>query len=297
MDGDFSAPQTRAREPEMKPDYIVLGAMKCGTTTLAAQLGAQPGIFMTDPKEPYFFSDDPVYAKGPDWYASLFASAAPGDIKGEASTHYTKRPELPHTLERMQAALPEVRLVYMIRNPMARIVSHYIHEWSQRVLTEPLDQALETHTPLVDYGLYGWQIAPFIEAYGRDAVLLTSLERWRQDPTAELARVAAHIGYQGEVTLASDDAENVSAARSRKLPMHGLLVDNPVASALRRTLVPKSVRGWVRAARQRQDRPEIPADRVVDLQARFAEDRRTLAAFFPDDPSLELAYPFLQANP
>ncbi|MEL7114017.1 MAG: sulfotransferase domain-containing protein [Pseudomonadota bacterium] len=278
----------------MKPDYIVLGAMKCGTTTLAAQLGALDGVFMTDPKEPCYFSDDPVYAKGPDWYAALFDGAEPDDIKGEASTHYTKRPQLPDTVARMTAALPEVRLIYMIRDPMARIVSHYIHEWSQRVLTAPLAAALESHTPLVDYSLYGRQITPFVEMYGADAILLTSLERWRQDPEAELTRVARHIGFQGTVTLASGDAENVSAARSRKLPMHGLLVDNPVASALRRSLVPKSVRTWVRTARQRQDRPAIPADWIDALQTRFADDRDILAQVFPGDPSLDLAYPFLK---
>lgn len=281
----------------MSPDYIVLGAMKCGTTTLAAQLGAQPGIFMTEPKEPCYFSDDAVFARGPGWYAGLFAGAAPGDITGEASTHYTKRPDLPETVARMKAALPEVRLVYMIRDPMARIVSHYIHEWSQRVLTGSLEDALETHAPLVDYGLYGWQIEPYVEAYGREAILLTSLERWKLDPQAELRRVAAHIGFTGDVALAHDDAENVSAARSRKLPMHGLLVDNPVATALRRTLVPKSFRTWVRTARQKKDRPVIPPDRIAGLQARFAEDREVLAGVFPGDPSLDLAYPFLKSTP
>ena len=277
----------------MTPDYIVIGAMKCGTTTLAAQLGAQAGLFMTDPKEPYYFSDDPVYAKGPDWYAGLFAGAAPGDLVGEASTHYTKRPELPETVARMKAALPEVKLVYMIRDPMARIISHYIHEWSQGVLSVPLADALDSHGPLIDYGRYGWQVAPYIEAYGRDAILLTSLERMKADPGGELARVAAHIGHTGEVAWVEDQsAENVSAARSRKLPLHGLLVDNPVATALRQNLVPKSVRTWIREKRQYKGRPEIPADRVAALQAQFLEDRALLSGFFPGDPSLDLAYPF-----
>jgi len=282
----------------MSPDYIVLGAMKCGTSTLAVQLGAQDGVFMTEPKEPCYFSDDDVFARGPGWYAGLYAEAAPGDIKGEASTHYTKRPDLPDTVARMKAALPKVRLVYMIRDPMARIVSHYIHEWSQGVLSRPLDVEIADHKPLVDYGLYGWQVASYVEAYGAGAILLTSLERMKADPDGELARVAAHIGHDGPVAWVEDnEAENVSSERSRKLPLHGLVVDNPVATALRRNLVPKSFRTWVRKARRMKDRPEIPADRVAALQARFAEDREMLAGFFPDDPSLDLAYPFLKPAP
>lgn len=278
-----------------KPDYIVIGAMKCGTSTLAAQLGAQSGMFMTDPKEPNYFSDDAIFAQGPAWYGALFAGAAPGDLKGEASTHYTKRPELPHTLERMTAAVPQVKLVYMIRNPMARLVSHYIHEWSQGVLSASLGEALESHTPLVDYGRYGWQVAPFIEAYGKDAVLLTSLERLKSDQDGELSRIAAHLGHGDPVAWIEDmAAENVSSERVRRLPLQGLIVDNPVATALRRVLVPKAIRNRIREARQMKSRPELPETAIPGLEARFAEDREILAGFFPEDPSLTLAYSFLQ---
>jgi hypothetical protein len=88
-----------------RPDFLIIGAMKSGTSTLAAQLSEQAGIFMTTPKEPNFFSDDDVYAQGLPWYAALFDAAEPGDIKGEASTHYTKRPTYPETLARAQAVL------------------------------------------------------------------------------------------------------------------------------------------------------------------------------------------------
>ena len=281
------------QNPGRGPDFILIGAMKCGTSTLAAQLAAQSGIFVTDPKEPNYFSDDPVFAKGPGWYARLFDGAAPGDILGEASTHYTKRPDYPLTLSRMQAALPAPRLIYMIRDPMQRLVSHYIHEWSQGVVSGTLAEAIERHPALVDYGLYGWQIAPYIDAYGASSVLLTSLERLKREPGPELARVAAHIGHDGPVLWHEEvTAQNVSAERVRRLPMQGLLVDNPVATLLRRTLVPNSVRNRIRAARQMADRPEIPDAARPALEARFAEDREMLAQAFPGDPSLDLAYPF-----
>ena len=80
------------------PDFIIIGAMKCGTSTLATQLGDQAGLFMTTPKEPNYFSDEAVYSQGPDWYAALFEAAGDGDIRGEASTHYTKQPTYPKTL-------------------------------------------------------------------------------------------------------------------------------------------------------------------------------------------------------
>lgn len=276
------------------PDFIIIGAMKCGTSTLATQLGDQAGLFMTTPKEPNYFSDETVYSRGPGWYAALFEAAREGDIRGEASTHYTKRPTYPKTLDRMAAALPEIRLVYMIRNPLDRLISHYIHEWSEARISGALDEAVEEVGDLVDYGRYGWQIAPFIETYGKEAVLLTSLERLAAEPQAELDRIARHIGHTGPVRWNDGiEAQNVSSERVRKLPMHELLVDHPVATALRRNLVPKALRTRIRDARRMAERPRLSAARERALENRFAEDRALLAGFFPDDPSLDLAYPFL----
>lgn len=273
------------------PDFLLIGAMKCGTSSLAAQLGAQDGLFMTTPKEPNYFSDDTVFAKGPEWYASLFDAAAPGDLKGEASTHYTKRPDYPNCLPRMKAALPAPRLIYMIRNPMERLVSHYLHAVSENWISEPLERAIETYPQLVDYGLYGWQIAPFIEAYGREAVLLTSLERQKADPDGELKRIAAHIGLRNSVAWRHEiKAQNVSAERVRKFPLHALLIDSPIASVLRRTLVPKALRAWVIKSRTITERPEIPASDRLKIEARFIEDRAVLEEFFPNDLSLIDAY-------
>lgn len=275
------------------PDAILIGAMKCGTTTLAEQLGRQDGLFLTDPKEPNYFSDDDIFAKGPAWYADLFAGAAEGDLTLEASTHYTKLPDRPKTVARMKAALPEVRLVYMIRDPMVRLVSHWVHGWSLNEIRVPLEAALERHPELVDYGRYAMQVRPFLDTWGPEAVLLTSLERMQADPEGELARVAAHIGYAGKVHWREEAAvENASATRFRRLPMAKVLLGNPVARTLRRALIPKSWREKVRAARTLDTRPDIPADRVADLRARFAADREDLARLFPGDPSVDLAYPW-----
>lgn len=276
------------------PGFIIIGAMKCGTSTLALQLGAQEGVFMTDPKEPNYFSDDDVFAKGPEWYGDLFANAGGDEFLGEASTHYTKRPDYPQTLPRMTAALPDLKLVYMIRDPLVRIVSHYIHEWSQAVLSVPLSAALTDHRPLIDYGRYGWQIEPYVEAYGAENILLTSLERMKLNPEQELARVAAHIGFEGPVTWSETvGRDNVSADRVRKLPFHGLLIDHPVSTALRRALFPKTVRTWVRNRRKMRVRPELTSAEREMLIETYRDDRTRLAQVFPGDPSLDLAYPWL----
>jgi hypothetical protein len=264
------------------PDFLIIGAMKCGTSTLAAQLAAQDGLFMTTPKEPNFFSDDEVFANGLDWYERLFDAAAPGDLRGEASTHYTKLPTHPDTVPRMRAVLDAPRLVYMVRDPIDRAISHYIHEWTEGRMTDDPAGAFERHPELIEYGLYTRQLAPFIEAYGIEAICLTSLEQLKAAPQAELERVCAHIGLPATPVWREDlGAQNTSAARIRKLPLHGLLVANPIATALRRTLVPKAVRNRVRRARSYGDRPELPAALQARLAEAFAADQADLARLFP----------------
>jgi hypothetical protein len=278
------------------PDSLLIGAMKCGTSTLQAQLAAQPGIFMTSPKEPNFFSDDPVYGRGLAWYSSLYDAAAPDDLKGEASTHYTKLPTYPDTVTRMAEVLEAPKLIYMIRNPVERAVSHYLHAWSEGEVGRDTDAAFAAHPEFIDYGRYPMQLAPFLEKFGRESVLLTSLEALRHDPEAQLDRIAVHLGC-GPLTWKSDlAAQNVSAERIRPLPFYWLLVQNPVATALRHALVPKSVRTFIKKMRQRDDRPSLPPSQRATMEAVFAHDAKELADLFPDFDALALTYPFAAAS-
>ena len=278
------------------PDFVIIGAMKSGTTTLQAQLAAQPGIFMTTPKEPNFFSDDAVFARGAAWYRSLYEGAQPGDLKGEASTHYTKLPTWPRTVARMAEMLEAPRLIYVIRDPVARAVSHYIHEWSEGRMDRDSVTAFEEHPELVDYGRYAMQLEPYVAAFGIGSIHLTSLEQLKDDPDGELELIRRHLGLSRPLAWNHDlGAQNVSAERVRKLPLHGLLVDNPVATALRRALVPKALRSRIRQARTHGARPELPEHLEHDLGTRFVDDRAALARLFPDHPALTRCYPFLAA--
>lgn len=275
------------------PDFLIIGAMKCGTTTLAVQLAHQDDVFMTTPKEPNFFSDDDVWARGAAWYRALFAGAAPGALKGEASTHYTKLPTHPDTLGRMSTLLDRPKIIYMIRNPVERAVSHYIHEWTQGEMGDDPIAAFAHHPEIVAYGQYGMQVSPYVAQFGAQAVFLTSLEQLKADEQGELDRIGAFLGRP---LVWQDDigAQNVSANRSRRLPLHGLIVDNPVATLLRRALVPKAIRARIREGRQMAERPQLPDTLREAIEISFSEDRAVLAQLFPDHPALDLCYPFLK---
>ncbi len=259
------------------PDFMIIGAMKSATSTLHEQLAANAGFFMSRPKEPNFFSDDDAWARGLAWYGGLFAAAPAGALKGESSTHYTKLPTHPHTLERLTASVRTRRFVYVMRHPVDRLVSHYIHEWSQGVYTEPIEEAIESRPELVAYGCYAMQLAPWIERFGREAILPVFFERLAAHPEEELTRVARFVGHAGPVAWKSElGRQNVSAERVRRSPMRDALIASPLATALRRTLVPRALRDRIKARWQMRDRPALSPSATARVAARFDADLAVL---------------------
>ncbi|MEL6939027.1 MAG: sulfotransferase [Cyanobacteria bacterium J06598_1] len=259
------------------PTFIIMGAMKCATTTLHEQLSEQPGVFMTSLKEPNFFSDDENYAAGIKAYWNLFDVAGPTDICGESSTHYTKLPTYPHTLTRLRRHLPHIKLVYVMRHPLDRLVSQYVHEWTQRTVSGSLSDAIKRYPRLHQYSLYSMQLRPYLEAFGPETVLPVFLERVQLNPAAELARIGRFIGYtQPTVWHEETGHRHASRDRLRKNPWRDALVHTPILRELRRRLVPKSVRTQVRGLWQMKQRPELSEGDRTWLQTRLDPDMATL---------------------
>ena len=201
------------------PDSVIIGAMKSATSTLHVQLAAQPGFFMSTPKEPNFLSDAEQWAKGLDWYRGLFAEAGDGDLCGESSTHYTKLPDLPDALPRLAQHLPDAKYIYVMRHPLDRLVSHYVHGWTERTIGGAIDEAAAQYAALIDYGRYAMQIAPYLERFGKDRVLPVFFDRLLAAPQAELERVCRFLGYSGTPRWQQGVRDNVSAKRLRVSPV------------------------------------------------------------------------------
>jgi hypothetical protein len=254
------------------PDFVIIGAMKSATSTLHSQLEAQPGFCMSTPKEPNFFSDADQWAKGLDWYKGLFAGAAPGDLCGESSTHYTKLPDLPDALPRLAAHVPDAKLIYVMRHPVDRLVSHYIHGWSERTIDGPIDDAVEHHPALIDYGCYAMQIQPWIDRFGKERILPLFFERLLKHPQAELERVCRFLGYDGRPEWQDGVRDNVSAQRLRTSPLRDAIVGNPLVTLIRRNLIPQSVRDRIKGRWQMREKPVLGDAARARVTAAFDAD-------------------------
>ncbi len=256
------------------PDFIVIGAMKCATTTLHEQLARQPLLFMSRSKEPNFFSDDEVHARGFEWYGSLFQNASDEQLCGEPSTHYTKHPTYPRTVERMARALPWVKLIYVMRHPIDRLLSHYVHEMTTGRTLMSLPEAIDEFPELVDYGRYSMQLKPYLEAFGPRSVLPVFFYRLVSHPQEELERICRFVGYPGRPEWDhSMKPQNVSSERLRKSLLREALVSAPLLTGLRKRLIPKS---WIEPLkafwRVKTEPPRLTPDLEARLQNLFDDD-------------------------
>lgn len=120
----------------LKPNFIIVGVQKGGTTSLFNYLAQHPRIKLPQEKEPGFFGHK--YHQGMNWYQSLFPAVWSSIdreifITGEASTDYIFNPHAPR---RVAEILPEVKIIALLRNPVERAYSHYHHV--VRLKREPL---------------------------------------------------------------------------------------------------------------------------------------------------------------
>lgn len=258
------------------PDFLIIGAMKCATSTLHEQLAVQDGVYMSTPKEPCFFSDDEQWNRGVSWYASLFSDAEAGDRCGESSTHYTKLPTYPATAQRIHDTLGgDVKLIYMMRHPVDRLVSQFIHEWSQGAIPAnmTIDGMVEARPEFVQYGCYAHQLQPYFDLFGRERICPIFFERFVRNGEAELQHVGRFLDLPGTLQWKHDvEQRNVSSERIRRTPMRDAVLKNVAIRAVIRNVFPQSLRDHVKKRWSMQQRPELSAPVRAHLEELYDRD-------------------------
>lgn len=205
--------------PGRLPNFLLIGAMKAGTTSLYHYLQAHPQIYMSPVKEPEFFAEESNWRRGTEWYHKQFASAGPDTIAmGEASTVYTKYPRYRGVPKRIADLIPQARLIYVIRDPIERIRSHYQHKVAQGSERAPLEKAVFENPTYVDCSRYALQIEQYLEYFPLEQLLVITLERLRDARPATIRRLYQHLGVDVDFVPSDLDREfyrtNDRSARS-----------------------------------------------------------------------------------
>lgn len=269
-------------DTDSRPDFLVIGAMKSATSTLHAQLARQPGFTMADPKEPNFFSDDMIYALGGEWYANLFRDAPYGTIRGESSTHYSKLPTYPRTVERIAAALPRVKRIDVMRHPIDRLISHYRHERNVGALDAGIEEAVDVDPTLIDYGRYSYQLARYLESFGPENILPIFFDRLIPNSAEQFERIGRFLGLSRRLTWNPTlKPQNVTSQRLRRSPPREAFVTSPLLTPIRQRLFPKVLAAPIEGfLRENAEIPEIPPSLMERLVNTFDADLDRLSEWF-----------------
>ena len=182
---------------EFRVAFMVIGAHKSGTTSLAVHLANHPRISFCKNKEPRYFDIIGDWEKHLEEYHSLF-SPEPSQICGEGSTYYTFFPETRGTYDRLFAYNPDLKLVYIMRDPVERVVSHYTHHLTDGQAKGGPETEVLSNLTYVNRSRYGVQIQPYLDLFGRENVLLLVFEEYIAAPIETLRKVARFLDVDPE---------------------------------------------------------------------------------------------------
>ena len=177
------------------PTFVVIGAMKAGTVSLGHYLDEHPDVFLGRGGrfgEPNFFVAEYNWARGRDWYESLFDGVGRATAVGECSPSYTWAHVYRGVPERMAQVVPEARLVYVVRDPIARMQSMYMHQVSAGRERRRAEVALLDDRYLGP-SMYGFQLATFLDYFDRSQVQVIASEVLRDRPREALTAMFDHL--------------------------------------------------------------------------------------------------------
>ena len=251
-----------ASDPRRLPDFIIAGAAKSATTWLQNSLQQSPAIHMPD-HEPHFFARR--YGEGLDAYLDELGPAPAGVLLGEKSNSYLTETA---AAERIRAHVPQVRLVFQLRDPVARAYSDYCMLLRRGEvdadIARHLDPARAAAGRFLRDGCYGEHLARFYALFPAEQILVLRYEDILRDPQAQVARLAAHLGLTGALAPPLQDRVKDARATAVPRPLRRILAPlRPVLDPIRHTAAIAGLRGLV--ARQHRYPPFDPA-----LKARVA---------------------------
>jgi Sulfotransferase family len=288
------------------PDFLILGAPKAGTTALHTALAAHPGLFLSSPKEPKYFlcggAPAPLY-RGPgdahsrrEWiwrrddYTRLFDSARGDQLCGESTPLYLRDID---AIRRIASELPHARLIAVLRDPVDRAYSNWMHLWVDGM--EPVSDivtACELETDRVDagwapfwryveLGKYGEQLRRLYDHFDHKQVLLLRYRDLVDEPAPTLDRVCRFLGVETGL-VGTVPPDNTRPYLTDNLTTRAFSAAMRAGARVGALLPPEVWRGISQPLlhsmhrRSRDERPRLSSEQRRRLLEHFRDDIRLL---------------------
>lgn len=252
------------------PNFLIIGSPKSGTTSLYRYLCQHPQIFMSSLKEPHFFAYE---GKQPDFrgpgdsragtnlnsvvdfaaYQALFEPGLGAQAAGEASTMYLY---WPGTAARIHARIPAVKLIAILRHPLERAYSHYLHlrndgrEWLEfpAALEAEAARIGQHYAPAWHYasvGRYSQQLRSFLEYFPRQQLRIYLYEEFARSPQAVLRDMHRFLGVDAHFQPDVSKRHNASRTVRRHRWLHEFLAYENLPKSMVRHRLPSGMWRWL----------------------------------------------------
>jgi hypothetical protein len=290
------------------PNFFLLGAAKCGTTSVAQYLDQHPEIFVSKPKEPNFFSFEPnciPSCKGPvdeaqlyelllkytvtepDAYQGLFAAVEKERAIGEASVRYLYES---NAVDRIAEYSPQAKLIVLLRDPVDRLHSHYHMNVRQHIEPKTLRDALDAEDQRVEHGwgwdwhyrrvsLYAPQLQRILDRFDPAQLLTLFHTDLQQSPRQTMRQIFEHLEVSADF-VPNFSRRSMVGYTPRWRWIRTLIRDDNVIKALAKRTVPNRLRrsfaNWSES-KNRQTIPAIDAQLRLELRKQFSQDSRQLS--------------------
>ena len=249
-----------------KPNFLIIGAMKAGTTTLYEDLRATPEFYLPPEKEP----NDLAYWDGENeevltQYLLKFEGARSELWVGDASTAYAKLPRYEGIAERARNGLgPDLRIVYMVRHPVDRAISHYKHNVLRGVETRAPEEAMTPLSGYIAYGRPDYQLAPWRDRFRAENILLLSFEDYVEQRVETLNTLRAFFDLP---RTSSNLAPIRNASAGKRIIPQGSALRSFITSKFYlyriKPLLPLGLRDRLKALVARQSEVNVRLDRSL----------------------------------
>lgn len=220
----------------LMPNFFILGARRSGTASLAHYLGQHPAIAFTEPRDPYYFQRDDLYAQGIEFYIRSFCrESGTHQWLGEASSSYFAYPQIVGPRLRSLYGDTPLKFIVILREPVSRAWSHYLacvhHGFEKRdfatALAAEAKEPLESESRYFAEGRYASLIQEWQPYYPLDSFLLLLSEDLAANPLAQVLRVFMWLGV--DTTIPINVSERLNTARYSRNPWVVEFLNHPPA--------------------------------------------------------------------
>lgn len=276
----------------MKPNFIVIGAARSGTTSLFQYLDPHPEVFMSQVKELNFFSNEKYWNKGFKWYESQFVGANQRTRAiGEASTSYTKAPFTKDVVKRIHDYNPDMKLIYVVRDPIDRYISHYMKRVQTGNETRTFNQTLENleNEACAWQGRYHYQIQKYLECFPQNQLLVFSISSMKTTPQTVMEDVYSFLGVQAQGSVPGLNTVHNATHKVLRKSKVGSEVLKFYRHHIEQRRIPFRLKKWVTIlgdiGGEVVEKPRLTPDQREKLKRFFEADSEKLSSNYKIDTS------------